>query len=411
MRGGPGRTIVAVCCAVACGSSDNLGSSGAPGSGDGGASFGPCTGQALPSAGDACTGAGDGSGVTDGSLPPFDATGDGPTVCGSVTSDPKNCGRCGHDCLGGACQGGLCQPVVLATGQPASQCLAVDGVNVYWTNEGAGGSVPPTGTVMKVAIGGGAPVTLASGLDWPLGVASDGASVYWIEGITSSALLKKVPVGGGSPTVVASVAAGGSSSVAVDAQRIYWVDSAGIKSVPLAGGAPTLLAPDASANYLAIDATSVYWLDSPSGQCLVKKVPLAGGTAPVTLASVNQSCITSHIQVGAGSVYWMTGAVQGNATLLGVPVGGGSTLSLESYMTVWIPLIGVDTAHVYWWEAGGLEMAPPAGGIPTTLLAQSTDDAGYPVYRPNSMVLDATSLYWVTAGGTGKGNVMRLAKP
>src|SRR6476659_4574484 len=27
--------------------------------------------------------------------------------------DPANCGRCGHDCLGGGCDAGGCEPVVL----------------------------------------------------------------------------------------------------------------------------------------------------------------------------------------------------------------------------------------------------------------------------------------------------------
>jgi hypothetical protein len=34
--------------------------------------------------------------------------------CGNVQTDPANCGYCGHDCLGGGCTAGVCQPVVLA---------------------------------------------------------------------------------------------------------------------------------------------------------------------------------------------------------------------------------------------------------------------------------------------------------
>src|SRR4051812_46742205 len=32
-------------------------------------------------------------------------------------SDAKNCGKCGHDCVGGQCTAGVCQVATLVTGQ------------------------------------------------------------------------------------------------------------------------------------------------------------------------------------------------------------------------------------------------------------------------------------------------------
>jgi hypothetical protein len=82
-------------------------------------------------------------GSTDDATPPATEAGiegavaDGPSeggaICANVTTDPTNCGRCGHDCLGGACAAGVCQPLLVAsfTDQPVgSVVLSQD--HVFW---------------------------------------------------------------------------------------------------------------------------------------------------------------------------------------------------------------------------------------------------------------------------------------
>jgi hypothetical protein len=72
--------------------------------------------------------------------PPDEAgPGDADASCGDIANDPKNCGACGHDCLGQQCHSGRCDPAVLVTDQDDPRAIAVDDTRVYWGSGGAGG--------------------------------------------------------------------------------------------------------------------------------------------------------------------------------------------------------------------------------------------------------------------------------
>jgi hypothetical protein len=145
-------------------------------------------------------------------------------ACVDTSSDPSHCGRCGHDCQGGTCSAGACQPVTLASGQNSPSEIAVDATSVYWTNYYGG-------TVMKVPLGGGSVTTLASGQNVPGGIAVDATSVYWTNKGTSAnnytdGTVMKVPLGGGSATTLAS-GQNGARGIAVDATSVYWTNQVG----------------------------------------------------------------------------------------------------------------------------------------------------------------------------------------
>lgn len=72
---------------------------------------------------------------------------DAATCEADLASDAKNCGACGHDCLGGACTAGVCQPFVVGVGLsgPANPAVDENGMLFFTTNDGAVRSCSATG--------------------------------------------------------------------------------------------------------------------------------------------------------------------------------------------------------------------------------------------------------------------------
>jgi len=252
-------------------------------------------------------------------------------ACANVQTDPMSCGACGHDCLGGACIAGVCQPVVLTTGQPDLLFLAVNATDLYWTTD--------PGAVVTMPIAGGTPRILVSS-SWSLeGIAIDSTTIYY--STYGGGSIMTLPLGGGVPSTFAS-GLERPIGVAVDALNLYYADfeSGFIFEIPITGGSATPIVPeDTGTAGVAVRSNTLYWASPPG---VLDEMPVTGGTTS-TLGADQVHAF--GIAVDHTTVYWTT-LYGGN--VLSMPMGGGTVTTLVNGLSAYSSGIAVDDKSIYW---------------------------------------------------------------
>jgi hypothetical protein len=300
-------------------------------------------------------------------------------VCLDTATDPLNCGACGHDCLGGGCQSGICQPVVLAMGETNPTDIAVSSTHVYWINPGA-----LSGAVRRVPTGGGTATTVAGNQTAPAHLAIDGSNVYW----TYTTGIRKAPLAGGAVSLVTSWASGPvPTGLASDGNDVYWcMDNGDIRRVPVGGGAQSLLISAVTPGGLTTDTTHFYWGDYDG----VYKRPKPDNTSFVWLTNQQQSDV--HVlDVHAGQIYFgLFNTVSRMST-------SGEPISTVDTSTSGASAVAADDTYVYWSTAGGtLRRALAVGNGAVDLAVGAT-----------RVAVDSTYVYWTNAGS---GQILRAVK-
>ena len=234
----------------------------------------------------------------------------GETACGAACvdegTDPNNCGGCGMACgAGNVCNVGLCDTVLSSGG--ASGPIAVDSTSVYWASGAA---------LERMPITGGVATTLATGQN-PTAIAVNASALYWVDDGTSSVM--QVALTGGGPTTLAS-GQSTPTSIALDANNVYWTTSSSVMKLPLGGGTPTALATgQTSPGSVVVGPANVYWSDDvsygPLPDPTTMTVPITGGTPTIIgVPSPDQfiGC-PGAVALNASNIFW----TESNAVVAG----------------------------------------------------------------------------------------------
>jgi hypothetical protein len=294
-----------------------------------------------------------------------DCDGDLDTGCEiDVTTDPKSCGWCGHDCLGATCDDALCTPTILVPGDSA-KVMAADATHLYYAEWGV-----LTLEIKKVAKDGTGVTVIAtdslSEQDYIQTLLVDDTSVYWL---TFEHISKADKVGG--PITVLAPPGPSLSfkrEMVADATNLYWTESysavapAGVRSVPKAGGAFVEVTGDVNdPRRMGAGEGTLFFVDFDDWNFLayVHSVPSRGGA--VTIIGDVASQPTNLLSDGS-HVYWGESGGSGGTVVM-VPVGGGPRTELYAD-TILAETMLMDATHLYW-TGPMLRKAPKDGsGVP-----------------------------------------------
>jgi hypothetical protein len=249
----------------------------------------------------------------------------------NLDTDPLNCGRCGHSCLGGGCSSGACQPIILdGTTQPGG--LSVSGSLLYL---GICDPTQPTVAFDTLPIAGGQTATAVSSTTCGAIQTLFKGTLYWsnaVNGISSATL----PAG--TPTMLATA---GAWVLSANTGYLFWGgldmngNDIGVFTMPVTGGTPTQLYTTPT-NGSSANSLGGYWITAPDDTA-----PDAGAPPPT------------------GIFFAPNGATAGTRL---APTPGDN--------------IVVDDAHVFFSDGTGLQVFPVAGGKPTVLSPGATLAAG-----------------------------------
>ena len=345
------------------------------------------------------------------------------STCGAnLQTDGKNCGNCGHDCLGGTCSGGVCQPVLVTQSTAlAPYAMVLSGTTLYFTNI-RGTAIATVFSVDKTAVNGTANelndymngYTSPEMDGFPYGLAVQGTTFYtalysntggavWYGGVDSCA------TAGGCTKKTITQYGFNSYAVAANATSTFFGktdinDVYTLQKASLALGSPvTFATPASEINGVVADTNNVFYA---TGDGVFSCSTTCNATAITQGAGVDAELLA----LDSNNVYFTSTPFMGTPTVQSVARGGGPPKLISSKPAV--PFgVATDGVNIYFTDVGDTTMPTtgavyvcPVGGCSGAEVLLSTGAAAGDNPRP--IISDTNAIYWGTRGGA----IWRLAK-
>ncbi|HSO39577.1 MAG TPA: hypothetical protein VLT33_43925 [Labilithrix sp.] len=342
--------------------------------------------------------------------------------------DPKNCGACGHDCLGGPCASGKCQAVVLG-GSEGGGDWKLWNKALYWPVIDRNNLGGYRGRIRRIDLVTGAPSaafgevntpSLEPSAEYPpdqsialLAVDAEGAYV--------SASMQTTPTIGTTDLVVAPhtggaarlVASGHVRDLAIGPSYVYFhrgdISGRGPRSVymaPRAGGAPTLLATiPTRISSLAVNDGFVYATTTSDNSLSdeISRVPLTGGSFTSVAQPGNTPWIIGFTPTELFFGYRPPGASGTHVMRANLGSGQQTSVLVSSELNFTSELIVDASGTLYFIDRDKGLMHLPHGAMQPEVLAQ------FPALTLRFLVQDERALYFTLEGGS-YGNTPKLMK-
>ncbi len=362
------------------------------------------------------------------------------TACGSscvvLDTDKKNCGACGHDCLGGDCGGGKCAAFAVTTGKGDAatagvQAIASDPNGVYWaapviSEPGAAPSstsslyhCAPTGDCSVPDI-----VDRQGEIDQLLTVTSQPSFLFYTDS-TDDYALRVATAGADGGDRFSTCASGanpcgfhglpGAYGIASEGTSLYiggnnHLGGGQLDAVAFAdGGVKSIASPAAQHAVVAMafdptDAQHTYvYVATATGIIEVFGTASSVNTSAAYVLATNELSL-SQMVLAHGLVFFSNPS---GGQIQTVNACVASSCTANQTPAIFATFAGsdaltADAKNVYW-SAGGDILTCPLTGCPTP--TTPTTLASSPA-RVRTITNDATAIYW----GDDLGSIYRLAK-